>query len=596
MCNHRLPFATLLIALVACGPTSTAPALPHGGYDFSYRYHAGKPGGKVTIALPYPPQTLNGSGGYPPDAEVSYALFDGCLVQLPAVTLGDAGYQPDQCREVPTVANGGESADALHTTFHVDPLAVWSDGQPITADDFLFTYRLNNDPNLGGGQFPYNLMAAVTKVDRLTVRIDWDAPFAPYLTALWQPLPLHAYNTGAFAGVYDPVTGAYDSAKAQALVADDSFNVAIPVDNGPFVIKNVEINQAIVMSRNPRFHSNYFTHGVALDQVTYLVVSDADVRIQGYRDGQYDHAEGFDPSHLTRLRAFAPQDIVLSPNLLFTRFDFNERPQALNAALNQGASIFADQAVRQAFIQSFDRCAALFIVMNIEDCHNPNFTTDDLTTLPDLRFDPSIKFPAYDPQAAAALLSRAGYPLVDGVRRARDGKTPLTVDIISPKSPIFLNYAALAQQQWEENLGILVTMRTSRTLNELFGDYQDGGTLDTGKYDIALYYQSFGTDPSAFGYNFRSDQIPRPAEIAGGNITGFQDPKVDTWLAQGLATLDLAKRHAIYQQLDAYLVAQCVEDPLYIQGEITLTRPTLGNYHQSQVNLGEWNIADWYTI
>jgi peptide/nickel transport system substrate-binding protein len=581
--------------LAACGGTPAAPKVPQG-YNFTYQYHAVKSGGKVIIALDGVPETLNlAFAHFPWDAEVGAALWNGCVIALPGNDFTSNGFRPDQCQEVPTIANGGESADAKHTTLRIDPRAKWSDGQPLTADDFIFNYHLNDDPNIAGG-YPFNLISKITKLNSLTFRIDWKIPFAPYLSFLWGPLPVHIYNAGKFAGVYNPVTGAYNSAIAQRLVKDDSFNIAIPVDNGPFTIKNVDVNQAIVLQRNPDFFSNYFTHGVALDQVTYQVVANSAVRIQGFRGGQYDHADGFNLLDLTNLSQLPAKEVVISSSSLLYRFLFSERSTAPNAALNGGTSIFADERVRQAFAQSLDRCAALRIVVNVSDCTNPNIASNDLTNIPEFQTDPSIKSPAFDPKAAAALLDAAGYHLVNGRRMAKDGKTALKVTITWPAesgADIDANYSALAQQEWEKYLGITVVLK-GIALDQFFAPYTNGGTLTKGEYDIAIYYSGFGSDPDGLTYSYQSNQIPSTANITGANSMGFHDAQVDQLLLQGRSTVSPAARKAIYAKLDAYLVSQCVALPLFSQAEIALTKPTIGNYQQSHVLVNEWNIADWY--
>jgi peptide/nickel transport system substrate-binding protein len=388
----------------------------------------------------------------------------------------------------------------------------------------------------------------------------------------------------------------YNSEIAQRLVKDDSFNISIPVDNGPFTIKSADVNQAIVLQRNPYFFSNYFTHGVALDQITYQVVPNSSVRIQGFRDGQYDHADGFSLLDLTALDQIPSKEVVISSSSLLYRFLFDERSTAPNASLNGGTSIFADERVRQAFAQSLDRCTALRVVVNVDNCTNPNIASDDLTNIPEFQNNPSIKVPSFDPKAAAALLDAAGYHLVNGHRMAKDGKTPLTVTINWPLETgdqIDANYSAFAQQEWEKYLGINVTVQ-GIALDQFFAPYTSGGTLTKGNYDIAIYYSGFGADPDGLTYSYQSNQIPSNANITGADTMGFASAQVDQWLLQGRSTLSPDARNAIYAQIDAYLVSQCVAIPLFSQAEIALTVPTIGNYQQSHVFTNEWNIADWY--
>jgi hypothetical protein len=136
-------FVTKPTTLVSSTPTQ--PSYPFGGYNYNYTYHppTGHQGEAATIGLWCPDETLAPGGlgtGDPatdPCLGLYFGLWQGCLTQLPNLSLRSAGWKADQCTEVPTAANGLESADGIRTTFHIDPKAVWSDGMPITADDFV---------------------------------------------------------------------------------------------------------------------------------------------------------------------------------------------------------------------------------------------------------------------------------------------------------------------------------------------------------------------------------------------------------------------------------------------------------------------------
>jgi transcriptional regulator with XRE-family HTH domain len=229
----------------------TLPKL--GGHDFSYTYH--KPthtGGSAVIWTSSPIHTLVSpalSDFALPD-EVYPALWDACLVRLPDLQPASLdGWKADQCMMVPSLTNGDEDPFGRWTNFRIDSRAKWSDGQPLTPDDFLFAFRLLQDPNVVGSMDPckcnninppWSLMQR-SKLDPLTIRIGWSKPYYDHLTALAQlfPLPLHEYAIGPFAGVFNPTTGAYNSALARQMARTRDFNLRVPVDNGPFVVRQV---------------------------------------------------------------------------------------------------------------------------------------------------------------------------------------------------------------------------------------------------------------------------------------------------------------------------------------------------------------------
>ena len=192
-----------LIALfaAACGSPGSSSTSSTAKYNFTYNYQTPtKTGGTVVLADYQFPDSVNPLGaGLVVDFELLPALWNSCVAELPDLSLGSQGYKPDECTQVPTIANGGESSDLKTTTFHIDPKAVWSDGQPITAADFLLTYKVESDPNgIFGNPPPFAYMTSVKALDTHTVQIKWTNPYAPYLSALWSPEPEHVfgvYNT-----------------------------------------------------------------------------------------------------------------------------------------------------------------------------------------------------------------------------------------------------------------------------------------------------------------------------------------------------------------------------------------------------------------
>jgi ABC-type transport system substrate-binding protein/class 3 adenylate cyclase/DNA-binding XRE family transcriptional regulator len=639
--DARKPFAAVSSALLSLAVISTTLFITkppifigpqHAGYDFSYTYH--RPthtGGSVVVSTWEPIGTL-APWILPqlPLGEGYYGLWNGCVVQLPDLKLGLAGWKADQCTEVPTVANGGESRDGRTTIFHIDPRAVWSDGQPITADDFLFTFRLVMDPNVDGTLWgwsgpvgaPFSLMQ-LTKLDAHTVRIDWSVPYGDYLAALAQltPLPLHAYARGQFAGVYDPVTGVYNSALAQGLAADASFNLTIPVDNGPFTVQRVEgypgsydptsadTAQRVVLARNPRFFSQVF-HQPVLDQVTFeslwkqspphqapnsnfLTLEDA--LTAAYKQGGMTLALDLVPLDLSHLGGIPTGEVVNSPAPDIWVMGFNRRDVAPNARANGGVSIFEDLNVRTALTEAFDRCAALRAVLGIHNCTDPTFRTDELTAPPASDYDPTVTLPAFNPAGAAALLDRAGYRVVNGVRRYRDGATPLELTVsLSLAALPYAGFAQRLQQDYARYLHITV-----RILNPPGSFFGQGSPSVTGAFDIGLWGDGWSPDPvghiAAYGWTSASIPSAQNASGAGANFLGLIDPLVLTQDQLGSQEIDADQRAEVYQELQRHVAQQIDFVPLLIQADTALVQPTLCNFKKWPA-LGEnlWNMADWY--
>jgi ABC-type transport system substrate-binding protein/transcriptional regulator with XRE-family HTH domain len=618
----RQPFAavtSILLTLVVLLTTffvSRPPLLAlsqRGGYDFSYTYH--RPthtGGKITIGLADGLQTLAPNGLGQGAEPIVSPIWQGCIVQLPNQKLGLAGggWQPDQCTEVPTVENTGESSDGKTTTFHIDPRAVWSDGVPITADDFLFAWQMGTDPNIIG-DYP-NPSVTITKLNAHTVQMRWDEPNGDYLRALgkFTPLPLHVYATGKFAGIYDPATRAYNSALAQQLKDTPEFNTTIPVDNGPFTIKSFTPDQQVIFVRNPNFFSNFF-HSPAWDQVVLVSAlkdfpkkanadaepipeMEADV-IDMYRRGLIDLALPLVPRNLAQLAGIPRQEVTISPSPGITTLAFNQRDQAPNARANGGVSIFTDHTVRQAFIEAFDRCAAVRALLDNITCGDPNLFTDESDSTPsDQIFDPTFKLPAYNPSDAARLLDSAGYPVVDGIRRNKDRVTPLQIEIVpTPTTSAYSGVLKQLQQDYTHNLQVEVTILDYKSVYD---------RAVSGDFDLMLGESVNQADPilrlTIDDGPFDRPSIPSPQHppvSSDFNWFGIVDEQVTQKETLAAQTLSEENQALILKSLQRYFSQQFYIEPVMVRVDITLSKPTLCNFkHWPQTGFDLWNIADWY--
>lgn len=586
----------LVMVLAACGSTSTTTG-NSGGYSFTYNPTTpSSKGGTVVFGDWQAPDNLN------PflttsvvSVEVYNALWDSCLVQLPDLSLGLNGYKPDQCSEIPTVANGDVSTDGTTTLLKVDPNAKWSDGQPITASDFKFTIDVGSDPNVYGAP-PYTNILKTQVVDTHTLKITWTndsttpGAFAPYLNVVAGlfPLPVHSYP-----GVYD-ASGAYSTTAVQALTNQESFLTKFPTDNGAYTVQSFA-SDSIVLIPNPNFHSNFYK-GPYLDKLIFKSTGDKDVMIQSFKTGTYDKVENLTVADLPKLADLPAGQVTSAPQIAMEHFEFNIRPDAANSKANGGTSIFSDANVRKAFVEGFDRCTALSAIIG-QGCSTPNLITNELTAPPAFDYTANTAWPAYNPTDAAKLMDAAGYKLVSGHRTYKDGSTKIAITLVTTSgNPVRATFLAFAAQQWGANLGITVNVQTYKA-SQLFGVFNKGGILATSQYDISLFAYTFGPDP---GLNFDNlvgpNTIPSVTNAGGGNYSGVVDTTVNTALANGDKELDFAKRAQIYKDMQTYISSQYYFYPLYVRPNITLVKPTLGNYKQDPTSVGDdWNMNDWFT-
>ncbi len=163
------------------------------------------------------------------------------LFLLPLWNIDDDGkYHPELVTEVPTLANGGVSADGLTITLKLRPEAVWSDGAPVTAGDVIFTYNMIMDSaNTVYSQYPYDTyVESLTAVDEKTVEIKLSGVYADWATSFFtgisRVLPKH---------ILEPVyqkDGTLDNA---------AWNRLPDVVNGPYLVTEFEPGSHMIFVR-----------------------------------------------------------------------------------------------------------------------------------------------------------------------------------------------------------------------------------------------------------------------------------------------------------------------------------------------------------
>ncbi len=249
---------------------------------------------------------------------------------LPNKLLFPGLVRPDeQLQPIPDLAESWViSDDGLHATFKLRSGVQWHDGAPFSAEDVKFTFDAILD--LASGSRLQSDFAAVKDVvveDSLTVRFDFHAPFAPFLTLLGYNagiLPKHLLQ-GA------PLTNAV------------AFNRRTPVGTGPFRLTEVKPGASVTLERNP----HYYGSAPKLDRIVFKVVPDLNAQVAQLRAGELDLVT-LEPANLASVQGVPGVEVLQVPvvqhvfvglNVRRPHFRTAEVRRALGLAINRAAII-----------------------------------------------------------------------------------------------------------------------------------------------------------------------------------------------------------------------------------------------------------------
>lgn len=475
-----------------------------------------------------------GSGGEPKSLDpqivtgvieerVLSSLFEG-LVNLDFETM-----QP-----IPGVAESWEiSGDGLVYTFHLRDNARWSNGDPVTADDFAYSWRRILSPALAA-EYAYLLypienaeaynngtlsdfgLVGVRAVDSRTLEVRLRAP-TPYFLAL----QIHF----SFYPVHRPTIEAFDAFGRRDTAWTRPGN---HVSNGPFKLTAWTPNKEIVAERNPLY---WGIEEVALERIVYLPIQDPSTEERLFRAGEIDITDEHPLAKIAEYRENHPEVLVIQPIIAteFIRFNTTRKP-------------FDDARVRTAFAYAIDRESVVDRVMRGGQTPGTSFVPPGLGGYEYGAHESAATRHAFDPDRARTLLADAGYA---------GGENFPEVTLIYDTNDNNRRYCEALQNMWLTSLGVRVQLQNMDGKSWLAAMM----SLD---YDLARsFWVADYPDPSNFLEMFYAS--------SGNNRTGFAQTAYEALLREAAMAVDSQARHARFEEAEDRLLSDAPITPVYFQ-------------------------------
>lgn len=455
-----------------------------------------------------------------------------------------------QMKVVPAIAESWtRSQDGKHYVFHLRRNARWSDGKPVTAQDFItgwkraldpqtaasyafFMYELKNGRAYYDGKIKDFAQVGVKAPDANTLVVDLErpTPFFLSLAATSVMLPLRADLIQKY--------------------GDNFTEAGHFLSNGAYTMTQWKHDEKIHLVPNPYFYETDPNKRPGLNGIDMYMINDANTSVVMYENNELDFIETTSslPSFDVRRLRKSPDAHVNTLHRI-NYFGFNvKKPPFDNPKVRQAFAYALDRNYYPELLQSGQKPTTSFISPGLVG-YNPNV---------------GLK---YDPQKAKQLLAEAGYP---------NGKGFPTVYLSYQTLYDLQKEAEIAQYLWKKNLNVdvrLNNMEWKVLLSKLHEDppqiYRMGWFVDY-------------PDPDSFLNVFLSD--------SGNNYTNWKDKTYDTLVNQAVITLDPSKRKVLYDQAQKLLLEKVTAIiPIYVAEKTYLVKPYVHGLEINPLNLPNYD-------
>jgi len=494
----------------------------------------------------------------------------------------DFKYAPDQATEIPTLDNGGvqvpgASGDAMTVTWKLRPGLKWSDGSPLTCDDYKFTQTWIMDKDNTGlyaGRSGYEDVKTFECTDPQTIVLHFSKIYEGYIAMYPVPLPK----------AYMSKFTTKDDVAHKGMGAKDMPNVPV---SGPFKYKSVTSGTEIRLVRNDNYTNPWDQKPANLDTLIFKWYGDADAMIAGYKGGEFDIANDLNDADLPKIVDQGDQVKQLD-SLTYEFLRPNWNPDTCSPKITdrgKGCPV-SDPAIREAIRWAVNKDeintrllggAAALGFTNVSP--NAWFYSDPPTY-------------TFDPAKAKSVLDAAGWVAgADGIR-AKNG-LKAKIELCTTTRQVRQDTLALVSSYFKA-VGIDSTVNAVSP-NDIFASYNEATAqtpcaLSKSTYDVAEHAFSVPLDPLANYPTYHSSQI----EPNGGNDGYIKDPDVDRILEGVKGTVDFAKIKSLMAEWQKVYVEKTIEIPLYFRKEVYLVNPKVVNFTGNPTSQGPtWNSYDW---
>lgn len=446
---------------------------------------------------------------------------------------------PQTLEPIPGMAASWEiSADGKIYTFHIRDNATWSNGDPVTAEDFIWSWWRALQPALGNlyaymyypiknaeayatGKLADFSQVGVKTIDDKTLEITLANPTPYFLQLLdhYSMFPVHRTTIEKFGGAAE---------RGTRWTRAGNF-----VGNGPFTLKQWDLNKVVVIEKNPSYYDAGKVH---LKEIRFYPTENTSTEERMFRAGQLHVTSSLPADKITVYKQTNPRALRISPYLGTYFYRINTQVQHL-----------ADKRVRRALAMAINRQQIINTVTKGGQTPAFTFTPPNI-----LGYTADAGFNE-DLSTAKALLTEAGY--------ANGADFPPT-EILYNTSEGHRKLAVAIQQMWKKNLNIDVTLN-----NQDWKVYLDSEASGNFQISRAGWIGDY-VDPNTFLDMWLKD--------GGNNRTGWHNDEYDQLISQTAPAADeREQRYDYFRRAEAILMDAMPIIPIYTYNSTHLVHPSV---------------------
>lgn len=460
---------------------------------------------------------------------------------------------------VPGVATDWSSPDGNTTwVFNLREDARWSNGDPVTAEDFVYAWRRAVDPEtaspygwyielsqienaaaiLAGEADPETLGVRAVDGNTLEVTLETPLPYFPNMTTYATFFPVHRETVETH--------------------GSDWTRPGNIVSNGAYVLDELVLNEYHTRVKNPEY---WDAENVIIEEVTGIVINDVNTALTRYRAGELNHLEPLPPGQFPALQEEFPEEAVSVPRLCSYYYAVN--------FTDTGHPALQDERVREALSYALDR--NVIVDQILKGGQTPAYNFTHVATA---GFEmPTIEYGQWSQAErdarAKELMTEAGYGI---------GGEPVELKLIYNTSESHKAIATVAAQMWKQKLGVDITMENMewQTYLQVRGE------------------QNFDLARSAWcgDYNEASTFLDLLTTTHGANDGKYSNARVDELMQASKTSMD---PQAAYTEVEQILADEMAILPVYHYANAFLLDSSLKGWPYNNVE-NNWYSKNFYRV